>query len=221
MKKSQKMMIKSPKQQGQIYLLPIQDEDNPQETEEFMMLPQQPKDDDLSDRGIIILDKEITVESLRKASNTLYKLHFDPNFKEEVQIILNSPGGVCSAGWAFIDLMDFVKMKIKTVAMGEIASMATMIFVAGDQRTMAPNSQAMIHNFHSVTWGTYDDLVANRKSEDMENQRILSHFMRCSKHKAEKDVKKHLLVGRDLWLTPNEMKTHGLADSVSKRRNKG
>ena len=52
-------------------------------------------------------------------------MHFNSGFNEPIQIIINSPGGFTDAGWAFIDMMEFVKNEIITIAVGEIASMAT------------------------------------------------------------------------------------------------
>ena len=48
--------------------------------------------DDLEERGIIIIDKEISKKSLAKASHRLLAMGLDPEFNDTVQIILNSPG---------------------------------------------------------------------------------------------------------------------------------
>jgi len=64
--------------------------------------------------------------------------------------------------------------------MGEIVSAAAMIFVAGDERVMSPNSSAMIHHFSTMTGGSYPELVASRKSEDLQARRIVDHFLKNS-----------------------------------------
>lgn len=168
----------------------------------------------LENRGIIMISGEISKDSLARATRTLLRLHFDTDFNEEVQIIINSPGGYTDAGWAFIDMMDFVNLKIRTIAMGEICSMATSIFMAGDERIMSPNSCAMIHQFSWGSQGTYSDLVAQRKAEDMEHKREIRHLIRFSKYTTEEEIRKHVLLDTDHWLTPEEMLKHGLCDEV-------
>jgi len=173
---------------------------------------------ELEDRGIIFINSVITKHTLDRAYKRLLSLHFNPNFTETIQILINSPGGYTDAGWAFIDMMEFVKNPIKTVAIGEIASMATSIFIAGDERVMSPNSIAMIHEFSTGTAGNYSELVASRKAEDIEYQKDLDHLLRHSKYTTETQITTNLLKETDNWLTPKEMKHHGLCDVISEPR---
>jgi ATP-dependent Clp protease, protease subunit len=168
----------------------------------------------LENRGIIFISGPISKETLSRAGKRLLTLHFDKEFKDDIQIIINSPGGFCDAGWAFIDLMTFCSNRIVTIAMGETCSMGTNIFIAGDHRIMAPNAQSMIHHFSWAAMGNYADLVAQRKAEDMEHQREMEHLLKCSKYKTFADVEKYLLLDQDHWLTPKEMKKHGLCDQI-------
>jgi ATP-dependent protease ClpP protease subunit len=114
--------------------------------------------------------------------------------------------------------MEFVENEIVTVAIGEIASMATSIFIAGDQRIMSPNSVAMIHEFSTGTAGSYAQLVAGRKAEDIEYQKDLSHLIRHSKYTTEAQITTNLLKETDNWLTPKEMQFHGLCDKITAKR---
>lgn len=172
----------------------------------------------LEDRGIIVINDFISKESLVGPYKKILALHFDPNFTDAIQIILNSPGGYTDGGWAFIDLLNFIKNPVRTVATGEICSMATMIFISGDNRIMSPNSVAMIHQFSGCNEGTYGDLVASRKAEDMEHSKIIAHFMHYSKYNNQKEVLANLLLDHDHWLSPAEMYKHGLCDNVMKVR---
>ena len=173
---------------------------------------------ELEDRGIIFINSVITKQTLDRAYKRLLSLHFNPNFTDTIQILINSPGGYTDAGWAFIDMMEFVANDIKTVAIGEIASMATSIFIAGDERVMSPNSVAMIHEFSTGTAGNYSELVASRKAEDIEYQKDLDHLIRHSKYTTEAQITTNLLKETDNWLTPQEMKFHGLCDEITKPR---
>ena len=173
---------------------------------------------ELEDRGIIFINSIITKATLDRAYKRLLSLHFNPNFTETIQILVNSPGGYTDAGWAFIDIMEFVKNPIRTVAIGEIASMATSIFIAGDERIMSPNSVAMIHEFSTGTAGNYSELVASRKAEDIEYQKDLDHLLRHSRYTTQAQITTNLLKETDNWLTPHEMKLHGLCDQITEAR---
>lgn len=180
----------------------------------------QPQKNSLDDRGILLLNSPIDKRSVSYIIYRLWSSHFDENNTEDIQLILNSPGGEASAGWALIDTMASIKNRVITVAVGEIASMATFIFIAGDERVMSPNSSAMIHQFSTWSMGSYGDLVASRKGEDMEWDREVRHLIQYSKYESEAQVKANLLMDHDLWLTPSEMKKHGLCDRISKPRKK-
>ena len=169
---------------------------------------------DLEDKGVLFLEDDISKHSLSRLTRKLVALHFDDDFKDWIQLIINSPGGYCDAGWALIDLMAWCKNPIRTIAMGEICSMATSIFIAGDDRMMSPNCSTMIHQFSDYGAGTYGDLIAKKKGWEIEMSKEIAHLIRCSKYKTEAEVKKNILKAHDHWLSPQEMKKHGLCDSV-------
>lgn len=200
---------------------PSNDEDSPP-INPIEMLIASSLTNELEENGIIFLSSEISKEGLERATARLLSLHFDENWPDdrEVQILLNSPGGYVDAGLAFIDTMDFVRFPIRTIAVGSIASMATMIFIAGNTRVMSHRSMAMIHHFSTGNFGNYADLIANRKMEDRLYSTIVEHFIANSKYKTEAEVKKYLLHDKDNWLTPTEMKTHGLCDEITKAKDK-
>jgi ATP-dependent Clp endopeptidase proteolytic subunit ClpP len=179
------------------------------------------EDQALEQRGIILIDREISKQTLSTAYKKLLYYHFNVSFTDPIQIIINSPGGYCDAGWAFIDLMGFVKNKIVTIAMGEICSMATGIFIAGDERIMSPNCNTMIHQFSDGAQGNYGDLVARSKMWDIETEKEFKHLINCSKYKTKEEILKHLLKENDHWLTPTEMKKHGLCDRIFVSRKRG
>lgn len=175
----------------------------------------------LDQKGFIIIDKDISKTSLSQSYKKLLALHFNTQFKDPIHIIINSPGGHCDAGWAFIDLMAFVKNKIVTIAMGEIASMAANIFIAGDERILTPNCSTMIHQFSDFGQGNYGDLVAKTKMWELEYQRSITHLLKFSKYKTKEQIEKHLLKQNDNWLSPLDMKQHGLCDKVFVPRPRG
>jgi ATP-dependent Clp protease protease subunit len=172
----------------------------------------------LESLGVFIFNGDITKDSLAHMSTKLLELHYNPDFDDIVDLYINSPGGELDATWAFIDLMTGIRVPIRTIAMGEIASGATMIFVAGDERVMAPNSNAMIHHFSAGYMGSYKDLVAARKGQDIETKKIIRHFIHHSKFKTEKEILKYVLLDQDNYLSPAEMKKYGLCDKILKSK---
>jgi ATP-dependent Clp protease, protease subunit len=176
--------------------------------------------DTLYDRGIIFINDDISKETLVEPTKALLEYHFDPEWKDEVQIVINSYGGETDASFAFIDMMNFVRNKIRTIAVGSICSASVDIFIAGQDRIMAPNASAMIHTHSWGVEGKYDDLVSFSKANEMSQKTRLKHYLANSKYETEEEVRQNLLTQLDIWLTPEQMIEHGLADAISKPKAK-
>lgn len=69
------------------------------------------------------------------------------NPDKDINIYINSPGGVVTAGLAIYDTMQFVKPDVSTMVVGQAASMGAVLLAAGtkDKRYSLPNSRVMIH----------------------------------------------------------------------------
>ncbi len=63
-----------------------------------------------------------------------------------ITLFINSPGGEVSSGLALYDVMSAIGCPIRTVCLGLAASMAALLFIAGDTRDMLPHSRVMIHD---------------------------------------------------------------------------
>jgi ATP-dependent Clp protease protease subunit len=184
----------------------------------FQTFSTQSEDKILEERGIFTINEIISTKSLSSIMNKMLALHFNETFEDTIQLIINSPGGYLDATWAFIDLMESIRLPIRTIAMGEIASGATMIFVAGDERVMSPNVTTMIHHFSSGIAGSYPELIAARKNQDMETKKIVNHFKKYSKLKTQKEVLDKILLTQDHYLSPQEMKKFGLCDIILRKK---
>ena len=66
---------------------------------------------------------------------------------KDINLFINSPGGVVTAGMSIYDTMQFVKPDIKTYVMGQACSMGSLLAQAGAEgkRYMLPNARHMIH----------------------------------------------------------------------------
>lgn len=68
----------------------------------------------------------------------------DPN--APITLYINSPGGEVQSGLALYDTMQLITCPTRTVCLGIAASMAALLFIAGDERCMLPHSRLMIHD---------------------------------------------------------------------------
>ena len=179
---------------------------------------------ELRERAILFLNGEIDQNHLQICA-TLLNYHFTEDFNEPIQLIINSDGGNCSIGWSIIDVMNFIRLPIHTIALGVVASMAADIFANGDTRTIGEHSTLMIHPHSAVRFGSHSSLLASSRADAIEHNRRLTHYVNNSKYKSTKEVEEKLFTtrGDDLWLTPEEVLEHGLCDEIavadrSKRR---
>src|SRR5260370_17110462 len=69
----------------------------------------------------------------------------DPD--KDINIYVNSPGGLVTAGLAIYDTMQYVKPAVSTICVGQAASMGAMLLLAGakGKRFALPNARIMIH----------------------------------------------------------------------------
>jgi ATP-dependent Clp protease protease subunit len=180
------------------------------------------KENSLNDFGIIYISGTIdggTAESVCKEI-------IEYNIKSEVnqiQMIINSPGGSCPAGFSIIDIIEWSRIPIYTTGIGMIASMGLLVFMTGEKRrrVITPRTSILSHRFTSFNMGNHSQLIASRKEEDLEHTRIVDHYLSYSSIKDKGQLEEYLLRDVDTWLSPDEAIKYGLADMVEplKRRN--
>jgi ATP-dependent Clp protease protease subunit len=176
--------------------------------------------DTLASRGILFLNSPIMGCTVQPLIQQMWAYHFSNRFNDPVQLIIDSPGGEIGAGWALIDTMQAIRLPVATIAVGDVFSMAAMIFVTGDYRMITPHSKTMIHHFSRHASGNYPSLLADRKLDEMEYRKFIAHFVKHSKYRSEKQILKHILLEQDNFLSPEEMITHGLADEIFRPKKK-
>jgi ATP-dependent Clp protease, protease subunit len=102
--------------------------------------------------------------------------------EKQIEVHINSCGGDVQEGWAIYDLLKGSGKKIKTIGEGKVYSIATVIFLAGDEREMMPNADGLIHLPHIPEYtlsGQYqaDDLKAIAEQLEQEEQKILNLYV--------------------------------------------
>ena len=173
----------------------------------------------LAEYGIIYLSGTIDNES----AETVCKEIIEHNIKGDVsqmQMIINSSGGTCSAGFPIINIIEWSRIPIYTTGLGMIASMGLLIFMTGENghRVITSRTSILSHRFTGVNTGSHSQLIAGRKEEDMMHERVVHHYATYSKIKDRAELENHLLRDVDTWLTPEETVQYGLADIVEPTR---
>ncbi len=179
------------------------------------------KEKELSDYGIIYLSGIIDEEKAEKVCKEIIGYNIKENINQ-VQMVINSPGGNCPCGFSIIDIMEWSKIPIYTTGIGMIASMGLIIFMTGEKghRVVTPRTSILSHRFSSVNRGNHSQLIAGRREEDMLHERILNHYINYSNIKDREELEKYLLRDVDTWLSAEEAVRLGIVDVVEsmKRR---
>jgi len=140
----------------------------------------------------------------------------DPN--KDIQLYINSPGGVLTSALAIYDTMQYIKCPISTVCIGSAASGAAVLLAAGTKgkRYSLPNAQILLHQVavSGVSGEAVEVEIAAKqiiKLKDKVN-RILANHTGQPLEKVEKDT------DRDFYLSAEEAKEYGLIDEVIKTK---
>jgi len=133
--------------------------------------------------------------------------------KKDIQMYINSPGGVVTAGLAIYDTMEYIKPDVSTICIGQAASAAAIILAAGakGKRYSLPNARILIHQVMGGSEGQAKDIeIQTREIMRVKNavNDILAKHTRQSIENIEKDT------DRDFFMNAEEAKKYGIIDSV-------
>ena len=137
--------------------------------------------------------------------------------KKDINLYINSPGGLVTAGLGIYDTMQYVKPDISTLCIGQAASMGSFLLAAGakGKRFTLPNSRIMVHQPSAGFQGQATDIEIHANEVLALKKRLNEIY---SKHtgKSIDDVKKAL--ERDNFMSPDVAKDFGLVDEVVEKR---
>lgn len=169
----------------------------------------------LSDYGIIYLSGVINETKAESVCKEIIEYNIKGSINQ-VQMVINSPGGPCTAGFSIIDIMEWSNIPIYTTGIGMIASMGLLIFMTGEKghRVVTPRTSILSHRFSAINIGNHSQLIAGRREEDMLHERILNHYMTYSNIKDSKELERYLLRDVDTWLSTDEAVQLGIVDVV-------
>ena len=136
--------------------------------------------------------------------------------EKEILFYINSPGGLVTAGLSIYDTMNFIKCDVRTVALGQVCSMGSLLAQAGTpgKRMMLPNCRHMVHQPSGGYSGQVTDILIHAKEiEKMKTQIYVNHN---SKGKTFKQMA--AAMERDNFMSAQESIDFGLADEIVVKR---
>jgi ATP-dependent Clp protease, protease subunit len=133
--------------------------------------------------------------------------------EKDINIYINTPGGLVTAGLAIYDTMQYVKPSIATICVGQAASMGSLLLTAGTKgkRYALPNSRVLIHQPSGGFQGQATDIGIHAE-EIIKIRKRLDEIL--AKHTGQSVEKVHHDSERDYFLSAEEAKTYGLIDEV-------
>ncbi len=161
---------------------------------------------------IIFIDEEITEHT---ASIVVAQLLFleaqDPD--KDINIYINSPGGMVTAGLAIYDTMKFIKPDISTICVGMAASMGAVLLAAGTKgkRYALPNAEIMIHQPLGGFQGQASDIKINA-DHILSIKDKLNHILAESTGQELAVIERD--TDRDNYMSAADAAAYGLIDKV-------
>jgi len=137
--------------------------------------------------------------------------------KKEINLYINSPGGLVTAGLGIYDTMQYVKPDISTLCIGQAASMGSFLLAAGTKgkRFSLPNSRIMVHQPSAGFQGQATDIEIHA-NEVLSLKKRLNEIYSKHTGKSVDEVKSAL--ERDNFMTADVAKSFGLIDEVVEKR---
>ena len=140
----------------------------------------------------------------------------DPD--KDIQLYINSPGGVLYAGLAIYDTMQFIKPDVATTCCGIAMSAGSLILAGGapGKRSALPNSRILVHQPSGGFQGQASDIQIHAK-EALELRRRTEEIYAHHTGRDIADISDAM--ERDRFFTPEQARDYGLVDRVMASRN--
>ncbi len=134
---------------------------------------------------------------------------------KDINVYINTPGGVVTAGLAIYDTMQFVKCDVTTYCVGQAASLGALILAAGTKgkRFALPNSRIMIHQPLGGVQGQATDIDIQAK-EILRMRERLNHIL--AEHTGQTIERISKDTDRDFFMSADEAFQYGIVDKVVK-----
>jgi ATP-dependent Clp protease, protease subunit len=145
-------------------------------------------------------------------------LHLESEDPEkDIHLYINSPGGEVASGFAIYDTMQFIKPDVSTIVMGQAASFAAFLLLAGahGKRYALPHARVLLHQPHGGAQGQAVDIEIQAK-EITRYRRLLDQLI--AQHTGQDVDKITKDTDRDFILTAEDSKEYGIIDEIISHR---
>ncbi len=132
---------------------------------------------------------------------------------KDINLYINSPGGLVTSGLAIYDTMQYIKPDVSTICMGQAASAAALLLCAGThgKRYILPNANILIHQPMGGASGQASDVEIQARQILKIKNRLNDIFV---KHTGQDKAKIERDTDRDFYMAAEEAKEYGIIDSV-------
>jgi ATP-dependent Clp protease protease subunit len=137
--------------------------------------------------------------------------------EKDINLYINSPGGVVTAGLAIYDTMQYVKPDVATTCIGMAASMGALLLAAGakGKRYALPYSRVMIHQPLGGAQGQATDIEIQAR-EIVRLREVTQEIL--SKHSGQSMEKITADTDRNFFMSATEAKDYGIVDEIFEPR---
>lgn len=137
--------------------------------------------------------------------------------KKDINLYINSPGGIVSSGLAIYDTMQFIAPSMSTICIGMAASMAALLLAAGEKgkRYALPHARVMIHQPEGAYAGQASDIAIHAK-EVLTIREILNEIFAKHTDQAIEKIAKD--TDRNYFMSSGEAKKYGIIDEIMDKR---
>ena len=139
------------------------------------------------------------------------------NPDKDINLYINSPGGVVTSGLAIYDTMQFIRCDVSTMCTGQAASMAAVILAAGTKgkRYALPHSRVMIHQPLGGFQGQATDIDIHAR-EILKTRQQLNEVLAAHTGQSVDTIARD--TDRDNFMDPQQATDYGLIDKVFENR---
>lgn len=132
---------------------------------------------------------------------------------KKINININSPGGDAFDGIAIYNEMLRIGKKIRTINTGMAASAASVIFMSGNERTMAQGAMVMIHNASTIVWGSSAELQKKILALEMLDDQMAGIYASASGKDDKKKYRK--MMDDETYIDGTEAMGLGFATEIA------
>ncbi|HEU4411676.1 MAG TPA: ATP-dependent Clp protease proteolytic subunit [Polyangiaceae bacterium] len=142
----------------------------------------------------------------------------DPD--KDIQLYINSPGGIVTSGLAIYDTMQYVRCPVSTICLGQAASFGAVLLAAGTKgrRFSLPNARIMIHQPHGGARGQVTDIEIVAREVQRQKNLLIDILVEATgqpRPRIAADME------RDFYIGGEQAKEYGLIDEVFKSNRRG